>query len=429
MGRAVVQEIEEFGNFEEPVAASSGPCQGDADVGDDGLGSLDAAMSRSPPAQRRFLLWRTPTIWDRTRLASGSQGTCLRGEVTAELGSFGLTQASESASLSAAAESGGDPAGDSPDSPAPFLRASSAASSTGGFTRAASASSAAGGFARAASASSAAAGGFTRAASAASSAAGSALGRTASGALRRISSGVVGGLKRLRNMGFGRQSLTGSLRARGGDGGASVATPSRWLKSAVAAECAFAGLGRSRVEVYPAPVKTPHRMREKVREYAGEAAAAAGEGRGWPLCANILDPVRASVVCSGPAEILRVLGWFTGWSDAAGGDAADGGGTQTAAPDPCELGSPGSSSSPAALGAQGLSCRARRGAGTALMPVCRIKNKFAFPKEELVGGCIPPPHFGRSAPSESFVRRGRTSRCPCVYKMILCSLARFDRRF
>ena len=105
------------------------------------------------------------------------------------------------------------------------------------------------------------------------------------------------------------------------------------------------------------------------------------------------------MVCSGPAEILWVLGWFTGWSDAAGGDAADGGGTQTAAPGPCAPGSPGSLSSPAALGSSG---RARRGAGNALMPVCRIKNKFAFPKEELVGGCVPPPHFGRSAPSDSF---------------------------
>ncbi len=28
---------------------------------------------------------------------------------------------------------------------------------------------------------------------------------------------------------------------------------------------------------------------------------------GWPLCANISDPVRASVVCNGPSKILQVL--------------------------------------------------------------------------------------------------------------------------
>ena len=40
----------------------------------------------------------------------------------------------------------------------------------------------------------------------------------------------------------------------------------------------------------------------QVREYVQDAA-----GRGlWPLCCNILDPVRASVVCSGPDEILEV---------------------------------------------------------------------------------------------------------------------------
>ena len=52
-------------------------------------------------------------------------------------------------------------------------------------------------------------------------------------------------------------------------------------------------------------------MREYVREArAGDAAPGGGGGKdgaaAWPLCANILDPVRASVVCSGPAQILQV---------------------------------------------------------------------------------------------------------------------------
>ena len=36
-------------------------------------------------------------------------------------------------------------------------------------------------------------------------------------------------------------------------------------------------------------------MRDKLREYAAEGAE-------WPLAACILDPVRASVVCRGPAQ-------------------------------------------------------------------------------------------------------------------------------
>ena len=40
-------------------------------------------------------------------------------------------------------------------------------------------------------------------------------------------------------------------------------------------------------------------MREKLAEYSADGAM-------WPLTACILDPVRASVVCSGPAQILEV---------------------------------------------------------------------------------------------------------------------------
>ena len=52
------------------------------------------------------------------------------------------------------------------------------------------------------------------------------------------------------------------------------------------------------VEFHPAPIKTLGRMREKISEYASAA---------WPLCANILDPVRCSIVCDNPEAILDVV--------------------------------------------------------------------------------------------------------------------------
>ena len=41
------------------------------------------------------------------------------------------------------------------------------------------------------------------------------------------------------------------------------------------------------------------RMLEKLVDYAAEGAQ-------WPLTACILDPVRASVICSGPTQMLQV---------------------------------------------------------------------------------------------------------------------------
>ncbi len=89
------------------------------------------------------------------------------------------------------------------------------------------------------------------------------------------------------------------------------------------------------VEVISAPVKTLSRMKEKLKEYSVEGAQ-------WPLSAYILDPVRACVVCSGPKQILGVLSWFAGCGD--GQRVGDG------------------------------------------LVVCRLKNKFALPAEELKGG-------------------------------------------
>jgi hypothetical protein len=84
------------------------------------------------------------------------------------------------------------------------------------------------------------------------------------------------------------------------------------------------------VWVIPAGEKAIGRMREKVAEYRAEGAP-------WPRAGSILDPVRATVVCEGPAEMLEVAGWFL---------SGDGAGHR--------------------------------------FPVCRVKNKFAHDKGDLV---------------------------------------------
>ena len=85
------------------------------------------------------------------------------------------------------------------------------------------------------------------------------------------------------------------------------------------------------VEIYPAPIKTTARMREKVVEYEMNQQI-------WPFSANILDPIRASIVCNGPAEIMEVVSWFASNEDETG------------------------------------------------LRLCRIKNKFAFSDDDLLGG-------------------------------------------
>jgi hypothetical protein len=105
--------------------------------------------------------------------------------------------------------------------------------------------------------------------------------------------------------------------------------------------CAFRG-GAAVVEVLTAPVKTLARMREKVLEYSAEAAASGPDcqpGWVWPQTARIVDPVRTSIVCNGPAQILEAFRWF------------------------CE-------------GADGRSG----------VPICRVKNRFSFDKGEILGG-------------------------------------------
>lgn len=58
------------------------------------------------------------------------------------------------------------------------------------------------------------------------------------------------------------------------------------------------------VQVLTAPVKTVERMREKLNEYATRPDACR------PLTAHILDPIRVTICCEGPRDILTVLNWF-----------------------------------------------------------------------------------------------------------------------
>ncbi len=67
----------------------------------------------------------------------------------------------------------------------------------------------------------------------------------------------------------------------------------------------FDGEDLSGIEIHTSPPKGMERLREKILKYAPPHARAQ-----WPLAANILDPVRCSVVCPSPAIMVRVLGWF-----------------------------------------------------------------------------------------------------------------------
>jgi hypothetical protein len=102
--------------------------------------------------------------------------------------------------------------------------------------------------------------------------------------------------------------------------------------------CKFSD-GIAAVEVLPAPIKTLARMREKVLEYSAEATKSTTGGNGWPHAARIVDPIRASIVCNGPAQILEAFRWFS-----------------------------------------------EGGEGCPRKPICRVKNRFSFAKEELLGG-------------------------------------------
>mmetsp|Transcript_16279 Transcript_16279/g.44160 ORF Transcript_16279/g.44160 Transcript_16279/m.44160 type:complete len:773 (+) Transcript_16279:49-2367(+) len=103
--------------------------------------------------------------------------------------------------------------------------------------------------------------------------------------------------------------------------------------------CLFSDGSVGPVEVHCAPPKSITRMREKLQEYALPHPRAR-----FPLCANILDPVRASIVCSGPKHMLEVFSWLT------------------------------------------KSSQQNLGSGIGRLQVCRVKNKFAWPAEALPDG-------------------------------------------
>ena len=79
--------------------------------------------------------------------------------------------------------------------------------------------------------------------------------------------------------------------------------PNAILLRATRIECVFTS-GLRLLDVYPALPKTVERMRDKLVEYVSDSEETRAA---WPLCANILDPVRASVVCDGPSEILETV--------------------------------------------------------------------------------------------------------------------------
>jgi hypothetical protein len=82
-------------------------------------------------------------------------------------------------------------------------------------------------------------------------------------------------------------------------------TGSRGERGVHAVECAFGDGDEGWVEVHLAGVKSAARMREKLGKYAPPHPRAR-----WPLSANILDPVRVSVVCEGPSQVLETVEWF-----------------------------------------------------------------------------------------------------------------------
>ncbi len=122
------------------------------------------------------------------------------------------------------------------------------------------------------------------------------------------------------------------------------ATASAGICTACSVLCVFSEGSSDHVEVCAGTVKTQARMREKLAEYAMEGFA-------WPLTACILDPVRVSVVCNGPARILEVANWFISAGSVNLTDPADTG----------EL-----------------------GPGREKLLVCRIKNKFSLRNFQLV---------------------------------------------
>jgi hypothetical protein len=73
-------------------------------------------------------------------------------------------------------------------------------------------------------------------------------------------------------------------------------------RSQASRRVSFTREGRvTHAEVFFAKVKKQVRMREKLAKYAPPYPHSQ-----WPLTAHITDPVRLSVVCSGPSDVMQV---------------------------------------------------------------------------------------------------------------------------
>jgi len=77
-------------------------------------------------------------------------------------------------------------------------------------------------------------------------------------------------------------------------------------RSQASRRVSFTREGRvTHAEVFFAKVKKQVRMREKLAKYAPPYPHSQ-----WPLTAHITDPVRLSVVCSGPSDVMQTVRLF-----------------------------------------------------------------------------------------------------------------------
>lgn len=136
-------------------------------------------------------------------------------------------------------------------------------------------------------------------------------------------------------------------------------------------------------------------MREKLAEYASEGAS-------WPHSAAILDPIRLTIVVSGPAHIVQVARWFTDPTSLPESPVSSSSAVQLEGTSmlKCSGGSNCPDKAESSHGLDTVHCRQddessgsasfRQGPPKTAMdmglPVLRVKNKFAFASEELKGG-------------------------------------------
>jgi hypothetical protein len=67
------------------------------------------------------------------------------------------------------------------------------------------------------------------------------------------------------------------------------------------------------IDLYFAPIKTQDRMKEKVLKYSFPHPWSQ-----WPLTANIRDPIRISIACDDPSDILQIVRFFLSSQESTG---------------------------------------------------------------------------------------------------------------